>query len=135
MRAVVEQDVAMWWRRRIPPELEPPDPRVPAFADWSRRGIGTIGSGPEAGGTVVADPAVGEGGRFAGYWLLLPVPDLYTESGEHVMDDCVYGPRAVPGCERGLVDESTAAVNVTWWTDEKQLADYWAADDAWWRDA
>jgi len=72
----------MRWRRRIPPEFEAPDPGVPAFGDWSRRGIvGTIGSGLEAGGTVAADPVMGEGGRFAGYWLLLPVPDLYTESG------------------------------------------------------
>jgi hypothetical protein len=122
----------MWWSRRTPPELEAPDPRVPMFADWSERGIvGTIGSGPEAGGTVVADPVVGEGGTFAGYWLLLPVPNLCTESGEHVMDDCVFEPRAVPGRERGLVDELTAAVDVTWWTDEKQLADHWAAEDAW----
>jgi hypothetical protein len=121
----------MWWRRRIPPDLEAPDPRVPAFSNWSRRGIiGTIGSGLVAGGTVVADPVVGEGGRFVGYWILLPVPNLYTESGEHVMDDCAFEGRAVPGRERGLVDELTAAVNVTWWTDEKLLADYWAAKDA-----
>lgn len=131
MRVVEEQDVAMWWRRRTPPEFEAPDPGVPAFGDWSRRGIvGTIGSGLKAGGTVVADPVMGEGGRFAGYRLLLPVPDLYTGSGEHVMDDCAFEPRAGPGRERGLVDELTAAVNVTWWTDEKQLADYWAAADA-----
>lgn len=93
--------MAVWWRRRSPPGIEAPDPRVPAFADWSRRGIvGTIGSGLVAGGTVMADPVVGEGGRFAGHWLLLPVPNLCTESGEHVMDDCVFEPRAVPGRER-----------------------------------
>jgi hypothetical protein len=120
----------MWWRRQALPEAMPPDPRVPPLENWSEWGIvGTIGSGPHAGGTVVARVMSYEKtGHYAGYYLELPVPNLEDEDGEHIMDDGATDTEAVPGFEAGAVDALTAAVNVAWWTDEQQIAAFWIAD-------
>ncbi len=105
-----------------------PHPGVPKLADWDRQGIvGTIGSGPAAGTTVVARSYWTNTGRFDGYELEfsdghLPIRDA---SGRFVMDQLVFDDR-VPGEEGGLIDALTREVEVNWWTDRNRISAFWA---------
>lgn len=118
------------WRNRdrsAPPHQEI-DPRVPKLADWDRNGIiGTIGSGPAAGATVVAHPHWTEDG-FDWYELeVLDGPEqVLDDAGRMVMDDWVTDER-VPGEEGELIDAVTREVDVLWWTDRERIDAFWAA--------
>ncbi|WP_065963130.1 hypothetical protein [Curtobacterium sp. UCD-KPL2560] len=107
------------WRNRKPPAPHPEeiDPRVPKLADWGRNGIiGTIGSGPAAGSTVVAHPHW----TAAGFdWYEVEVWDG-PEEIEWFTDD------RVPGQEGGLIDALTREVDVLWWTDSERIDALWA---------
>lgn len=114
-------------RPRRQPADEEIDPRVPKLADWDRNGIiGTIGSGPAAGSTVVAHPHSTENG-FDWYELeVLDGPEqILDEAGRLVMDDWVVDQR-VPGEEGGLIDAATREVDVRWWTDRERIDAFWA---------
>jgi hypothetical protein len=115
---------------RLEPDVFEIDPRVPAAPLWPRRGlIGTIGSGPHRGQTVIAHAARGWTGRLVGYALQLPVEQLYDADDYHLMDGDVFDHR-IPGREGGLVDELTRMVDVTWSTNEEADATVWAGIDA-----
>lgn len=116
-------------RRRVPPELETHeiDPRVPHLADWDPDGIiGTIGSGPSTGCTVVAHIDYTPAGAFSAYWLEVVEGSwhLVDAAGTHVLDDGATDPR-IPGEEGGLIDALTRELDVKWWTDRTQIDAFW----------
>ena len=118
-----------WWKRSSPePERHEVHPAAPPIAAWDGHGIiGTIGSGPSAGSTVVAHP----------YWTPTGALDMYElelwdgphevrdTAGRLVISDLVIDGR-VPGEEGGLIDALTREVDVEWWTDRKRIDAFWA---------
>lgn len=117
-----------WWPRRQEPERIELHPGVPPLAEWSEHGlVGTIGSGPGAGCTVLAVLYRDEDGTFSAYALDQwdgPTPVL-DAAGRFVMDDGVVDGRE-PGVEGGLIDALTREVDVVWWTDRARIAAFWA---------
>jgi hypothetical protein len=118
-----------WWKRSSPePERHEVHPAVPVVSEWDEHGIiGTIGSGPSAGSTVVAHPYWTPTGALDMYELeLWDGPDEVRDAaGRLVISDLVTDDR-VPGEEGGLIDALTREVDVTWWTDRERIDAFWA---------
>jgi hypothetical protein len=119
----------LWPKRSsITPPRGEVDPRVPKLVDWDQHGIvGTIGSGPAAGTTVVAHSYRTETGGLDFYELeFWDGPDqIFDAAGRFVMSDWVTDSR-VPGEEGGLTDALTREVDVTWWTDRERIDAFWS---------